>query len=149
MDIYEVLKEKGITLPPAPPKGGLYSSAKEFGDKLVYISGCGCNIGDEVGVGKLGKEVTVEEGQKWARNSMLNVLSVLDANVGLDKVKGCVKILAFVASDPDFYDQPAVANGASQLLMDNFGDVPSRSAVGMVSLPGNMPIEIEAIFELK
>ena len=59
------------------------------------------------------------------------------------------KILAFVASDSDFYDQPAVANGASNLLMEVFGDVPSRSAVGMVSLPGNMPIEIEAIFELK
>lgn len=149
MNVYEVLKEKGITLPPAPPKGGLYTPAKEFGDKLVYISGCGCNIPGETGVGKLGSEMSIEEGQKWARNSMLNVLAVLDANVGLDKVKSCVKILAFVASEPTFYDQPAVANGASQLLMDVFGEVPSRSAVGMVSLPNNMPIEIEAIFELK
>ncbi|MBQ7050479.1 MAG: RidA family protein [Firmicutes bacterium] len=149
MSIYDVLKEKGIVLPPAPAKGGVYAPAKEFGDKLVYISGCGCNIGDEIGKGKLGKEMTIEEGQKWARNCMLNVLSVVDANVGLDNVKSCVKILAFVASDPDFYDQPAVANSASNLLMEVFGDVPSRSAVGMVSLPGNMPIEIEAIFELK
>lgn len=149
MNIYDVLKEKGITLPPAPPKGGLYTPAKEFGEKLVYVSGCGCNIGDEIGAGKLGKEISIEEGQKWARNAMLNVLSVVDANVGLDKVKSCVKILVFVASDPDFYKQPAVANGASQLLMDVFGDVPSRSAVGMVSLPDNLPIEIEAIFELK
>ena len=86
MNIYDVLKEKGITLPPAPPKGGVYSPAKEFGNNLVYISGCGCNIGDEIGKGKLGKEMTIEEGQKWARNCMLNVLSVVDANVGLDNV---------------------------------------------------------------
>lgn len=147
--IYDVLKEKGITLPPAPPKGGLYTPVKEFGEKLIYVSGCGCNIGDEIGCGKLGKDMTVEEGQKWARNAMLNVLSVVDANVGLDNIKSCVKMLAFVASDPDFYQQPAVANGASELLMEVFGEVPSRSAVGMVCLPDNLPIEIEMIFELK
>ena len=117
MSIYDVLKEKGIVLPPAPPKGGLYTQAMEFGDKLVYISGCGSNLEDDI--------------------------------VGLENVKKCVKILVFVSSDPDFYDQPKVANGASQLLVDIFGEAPSRSAVGMVSMPGNQPVEIEAIFELK
>ena len=73
----------------------------------------------------------------------------MDANVGLDNIKQCVKILAFVGSDPDFYDQPQVANGGSQVLVDIFGVAPSRSAVGMVSLPGNQPVEIEGIFELK
>lgn len=149
MNIYDVLKEKGIVLPPAPPKGGLYTQAMEFGNKLVYISGCGSNLEGDVVAGKLGKEVSIEVGQRCARNAMLNVLSVVDANVGLENVKKCVKILVFVSSDPDFYDQPKVANGASQLLVDIFGQAPSRSAVGMVSMPGNQPVEIEAIFELK
>lgn len=148
MSIYDVLKEKGITLPPAPPKGGLYTQAMEFGDKLVYISGCGSNMEGKLCVGKCGREVSIEQGQKAARNAMLNVLSVVDANVGLDNVKNCVKILVFVSSEADFYDQPQVANGASQLLVDIFGKAPSRSAVGMVSMPGNQTVEIEAIFEL-
>lgn len=149
--IYEVLKEKGIELPPAPPKGGMYTQAVEFGKKghLVYISGCGSDIGDDKIHGKLGHELTIEQGQHCARNAMLNVLSVVDSNVGLENVRQCVKILVFVSSEADFYDQPQVANGASQVLVDIFGKAPSRSAVGMVSMPGNQPVEIEAIFELK
>lgn len=95
---------------------------------------------------------TSEQGQVFARDAMLNVLSVLKAEIGdLDLVKNCVKILVFVASADDFYDRPAVANGATKLLGELFGEeigIPSRSAVGMNMLPGNLPIEIEAIFEL-
>ncbi len=157
MSIFDVMKEKNIVLPPAPPKGGLYTQCMPFGEKLVYISGCGSDItyAPETGLpaqavkGKCGKEVSIEEGQKCAKNAVLNLLAVLDANVGLDNVKKCIKILAFVGSDPDFYDQPKVANGGSQVLVDLFGEAPSRSAVGMVSLPGNQPVEIEGIFELK
>ncbi len=157
MSIYEVMKEKNIVLPPAPPKGGLYTQAMPFGEKLVYISGCGSDIkyAEETGLpaqaikGKLGKEVSIAEGQQCARNAMLNLLAVVDANCGLENVKRFVKILAFVGSDADFYDQPAVANGGSQVLVDLFGEAPSRSAVGMVSLPGNQPVEIEALIELK
>lgn len=151
MDIYEKLKELNITLPAAPAKGGIYSPCKEFGKNLVYVSGCGPVIGDQTVVGKLGSEFTLEEGQVHARNAMLNVLAVLDANVGLNNVKGAVKILTFVASADDFCAQPAGANGGSQLLADLFGaeNVPARSAIGVNVLPGNIPVETEAIFEIK
>lgn len=87
---------------------------------------------------------TSEQGQVFARDAMLNVLSVLKAEIGdLDRIKNCVKILAFVASADDFYDQPAVANGATKLLGELFGE-----EIGMNVLPGNLPIEIEVIFEL-
>ena len=89
---------------------------------------------------------------EWARNSMLNVLAVLEAQVGdLNKVKKAVKILVFVASDDEFTEQPMVANGASALLGELFGteNLPSRSAIGVNVLPGNIPVEIEAIFELE
>ena len=83
---------------------------------------------------------TSEQGQVFARDAMLNVLSVLKTEIGdLDRVKSCVKILVFVASADDFYDQPAVANGATKLLGEE---------IGMNVLPGNLPIEIEVIFEL-
>lgn len=152
MDVYEVMKDKGIVLPKAPPRGGAYASAKRFAQTLVYISGCGPAIDAPV-AGKLGRDVTVEEGIAHARACMLNVLAVLEAEIGdLNRVKSAVKILCFVASADDFYQQPAVANGASGLLAEIFGEeagLPSRSAVGMNVLPGNIPVEVEALFELK
>ena len=151
MNIEEKLTELGLTLPPPPPRGGLYKSCKQFGTNLAYVSGCGCSIEAPV-AGKLGVDFTLEEGQEHAKNCMLNVLSVLKAEIGdLDRVKSCVKILVFVASANDFYSQPAVANGATKLLGDLFGEeigIPSRSAIGVNVLPGNLPVEIEAMFEL-
>lgn len=151
--IEKKLEELGLSLPPPPTKGGAYVSAKRFAGNLVYISGCGTY--DEEGVvpaGKLGTDFTTEQGYLFAQNSMLNVLSVLKAEIGdLDKVKSAVKVLCFVASAPDFYQQPQVANGGTELLMKAFGEeigTPTRSAVGMVSLPGNLPVETEAIFEI-
>ncbi len=147
------LKELGITLPEPPAKGGLYSPAKTFAGNLVYISGCGHIIDGSEKSGKLGKEISLEEGQLYARNSMLNILAVLKREIGdLDRVKSAVKVTCFVASDADFYSQPQVANGGTGLLMDIFGaeiGIPTRSAVGMASLPGNMPVETEAIFEIE
>ena len=151
MHIEKKLEALGLTLPPPPPRGGLYKSCKLFGTNLAYVSGCGCSITSPV-AGKLGIDFTLEEGQEHAKNAMLNVLSVLKAEIGdLDRVKSCVKILVFFASADDFYDQPAVANGATKLLGELFGEeigIPSRSAVGMNVLPGNLPVEIEAMFEL-
>ena len=145
------MKELGITLPKAPAKGGVYAPVKEFGEGLVYVSGCGPNITEPI-KGKLGKDFTIEQGQVFARNCMLNVLAVLEANIGdLGKVKNCVKILTLVASADDFYDQPAVANGGSQLLIDLFGPeigTPSRSAIGVNVLPFNFPVETEALFQI-
>lgn len=150
MDIYERMQALSITLPDPPAKGGLYTPAKRFSETLVYISGCGPSTGTPI-VGRLGETYTLEEGQAFARSCMLNVLSVLQAHVGdLRRVKSAVKILTFVASADSFTQQPAVANGGSQLLLDLFGEegLPARSAIGVNVLPGNMPVETEALFEL-
>ncbi len=153
VDIEKNMLEKGITIPAAPAKGGLYRPCREFGDNLAFVSGCGCSMNGVPVAGKLGIDFTVEEGQAHARNSMLNVLAALQAQIGdLARVKKVVKILVFVASADDFYQQPQVANGASQLLVDVFGEkagLPTRSAIGVNVLPGNLPVEIEAIFELR
>lgn len=152
MCVYENLKKLGLELPTAPPKGGIYVPAKEFSGNLVYISGCGPALNGNKIVGKLGEDFTTEQGYEYAKNCALNILAVLEAKIGdLNKVKSVVKILALVACANDFYEHPQVANGASQLLMDVFGEeigTPSRSAIGTNALPGNMPVEIEAIFEL-
>lgn len=151
--IEDKLKELGLTLPQPPAKGGLYTPAKRFGGNLVYISGCGPSTDGTPIVGKLGEGVTEEQGYAYARGSMLNVLAVLKREIGdLDKVKDCVKVTCFVASAPDFYNQPQVANGGTQLLIDLFGQekgAPTRSAIGMAVLPGNMPVETEAIFAVE
>ena len=150
MDVYEKLAQLGLELPPAPAKGGVYSPCKRFGKNLVYISGCGPAIDGKSTLGKLGAEISIEEGQRCARDCMLNVLAVLQAETGdLNRVKQPVKILTFVAGTDSFYSQPQVANGGSELLQALFGDVPSRSAIGVNALPGNIPVETEALFELK
>lgn len=152
MDIYAKLKEMNLKIPSAPPKGGVYSPCQEFGENLVYISGCGPVLGGCAIAGKLGNDFTTEEGKEFTRNAMLNVLAVLEAQIGdLNKVKRAVKILTFVASADTFYEQPMVANGGSELLAELFdqNNVPARSAIGVNVLPGNIPVETEAIFEIE
>ena len=146
MDVYERLKELGIELPPAPPPGGLYSPIKLFGSNLVYTSGVGPTdpTGGAVYSGKVGTDLTLEEGQAAARLATINLLSVLHNHLGdLNRIKQIVKQLGFVA---------AVMNGSTQLLMDVFGDPagrPARSAIATNVLPGNIPVEIELLIELK
>ena len=151
--IEEKLREMGLTLPEPPAKGGMYAPAKRFGGSLVYISGCGPSTDGSAITGKLGEDVTTEQGYAYARGCMLNVLAVLKREIGdLDKVKSAVKVTCFVASAPDFYEQPQVANGGTQLLVDLFGQeagAPSPSAIGVSVLPGNMPVETEALFEVE
>ena len=138
MQIEKKLEELGLQLPPPPPRGGLYKSCKPFGANLAYVSGCGCVIDAPV-EGKLGVDFTLEEGQRYARDAMLNVLSVLKAEIGdLDRVKSCVKILVFVASANDFYSQPAVANGAS-LPFQQPGPVPPPAQPYRRHVPPNAP----------
>ncbi len=156
MDVYEVMKEKGIVLPPPPAKGGVYTPVQRFGegDKLLYCSGCGCDVGNGDNVtGKLGKDLSLEEGQHAAYNCMLNLLSNLNAEIGdLNQIKRFVKVLAFVNSTDDFVQQPQVVNGASNLLKDIFGEeigVPARTAMGTNATPGNIACEIELLAELK
>ena len=151
MDVYDRMKELGITLPKAPSKGGVYAQVKKFGQGLVYVSGCGPAITEPI-KGKLGKDFSISQGQEFARNCMLNILAVLEANIGsLRQIKNCVKILTLVSSADDFFDQPAVANGGSQLLVDLFGPeigAPARSAIGVNALPSNIPVETEGLFEI-
>ena len=154
MDVYENMKKLGITLPEAPEKKGLYTLAREFSDRLVYSSGCGPDLG---GVafkkGKVGAEVSLEEGREAARNCMLNILTAAQTQVGdLNRIKSFVKLLVYVSSSTDFLDQPKVADGASQLLIDLFGPeagTAARAAGGVAVLPGDIPVEVEALYELK
>lgn len=154
MSIESKMKELGIILPNVPDVAGLYSYYRTFGDKLVYISGCGPAInGVNTFVGKVGREINLEQGQEAARNCILNALAIIKANLGdLSQIKSFVKLLGFVACSDDFYDQPKVMNGASKLLSDIFGEqigLSARSAIGTNVLPGNISVEIELIIELK
>ena len=154
MDVYENLKEQGITLLDPAPKGGIYSSVRQFGANMVYVSGTAANNAvQETITGKLGDTVSIEEGQEVAKRCMVNILSNLHAALGdLNKIKSFVKILGFVACTNDFGEQPQVINGASQLLFDVFGEevgLPASSAIGVNALPWNIPVEIELLLELK
>ena len=148
------LAKYGLSMPEPPARGGIYEPAREFGDKLFYLSGCGPVFnGEKKFTGKLGAEYTIEQGQEAARYCILNCLANLKAKIGdLDRVKSFVKMICFVAGTDTFYDQPAVANGGSQLLIDIFGEERgrcARSAVGMNALPGNIPVEIELLVEVQ
>ncbi|MDR1637308.1 MAG: RidA family protein [Treponema sp.] len=153
-NLENTLKKYGLIMPDPPAKGGIYEPVKEFGDAFYYLSGCGPVFnGRQRFTGKLGAEFTVEQGQEAARYCILNLLANLKAKItDLDRVKRIVKMLCFVAGTDTFYDQPLVANGGSQLLVDIFGEERgccSRSAVGMNALPGNIPVEIELLVELE
>lgn len=153
-NVYEKLAEKGITLPAPPPKGGVYTPVQEFGANLLYCSGCGPDLGNgNTVVGKLGRELAVEDGQKAAYNCVLNLLANLHEKTGdLNRIKRFVKVLAFVNGTDDFCQQPQVVNGGSNLLVELFGEeigCPARSAIGTNSLPGGIACEIEVLVELK
>ncbi|MDR7810922.1 RidA family protein [Lacrimispora sp.] len=153
-DVYEILKEKGVTLPQPPAKGGVYTPVQEFGEKFLYCSGCGPDLGDGNNItGKLGKDLNLEEGQKAAYNCMLNLLANLNEKTGdLNRIKRFVKVLAFVNSTDEFGMQPQVVNGGSNFISEIFGKeagLPARSAIGVNTLPGGIACEIEVLVELK
>ena len=141
------LEELGLALPVLRPSSGNYISCVRTGN-LLFTSGQGT---DEYR-GQLGKDVSIETGYEAARQCMLNLLSVVKHEIGdLNKVKRIVKILGFVNSTPDFIDQPKVMNGASDLLVEIFGDrgKHGRSAVGMAQLPHNNAVEVEMVLEVE
>jgi hypothetical protein len=152
IDLEGALKKYDLSMPEPPARGGIYEPVKEFGGNLHYLSGCGPVFnGEQRFKGKLGVEYAVEQGQEAARYCVLNLLANLQAKIGdLGKVKRIVKMLCFIAGSDTFYDQPQVANGGSQFLVDIFGEEAgccARSAVGMNALPGNIPVEIELLVE--
>lgn len=147
------LAELGITLPDAPPPVASYVPFVRTGN-LLYLAGLGpADRPDGTSPrGRLGQDLTVEEGYEAARLTGINLLARLRGAVGdLDRVRQIVKLLSMVNSTPEFRDQPAVANGCSDLLVEVFGDRGrhARSAVGMASLPNNIPVEIEMIVEIE
>lgn len=142
----EKLKELNIELPEPTKPVANYVKAVRTGN-LLYLSGHGSSI-----KGKLGKDLTIEEGKEAARQTAIALLATTKAYLGdLSKVKRIVKVLGMVNSDPEFYDQPAVINGFSDLMVEVFGEKGkhARSAVGMVSLPSNIAVEIEMIVEVE
>ncbi|MBI3821281.1 MAG: RidA family protein [Planctomycetes bacterium] len=147
------LQELGITLPPAPKPVAKYKPAVQVGN-LLYVSGHGpAKIGDpKLQAGKLGGTITLEQGKECAKLVGINILATVKATLGsLDKVKRLVKTLGMVNAVPDYKDHPQVINGFSEFMAQVFGDdagVGSRSAVGMGSLPGDIPVEIECMFEV-
>ena len=103
MNVYENLKKLGLELPCPPAKGGLYTPCKKFAGRYFYISGCGPQINGHSYIGKVGKDVSLDDGVLAARDCMLNVLAVLQSEIGdLNKVSNVVKLLTYVSSDPDF-----------------------------------------------
>jgi enamine deaminase RidA (YjgF/YER057c/UK114 family) len=147
------LRELGIEIPePAPPVAN-YVGAVRVGE-LLFVSGHGpYENGEYVYLGKLGRDLDVEAGQRAARITMINLLASVRAELGsLDRVERVVKLLCMVNSAPDFGDQPKVANGASDLLVEIFGEERgrhARSAVGMGALPMQISVEIEGIFQVR
>jgi enamine deaminase RidA (YjgF/YER057c/UK114 family) len=146
------LEALGIELPvPMPPPGITFKLAVQTGN-LLYLSGGGPQNPDGSFVtGKLGRDLTTEEGYDAARLTAINQLGVLKATLGdFSRVKRIVKLFGMVDATADFREHPAVINGASDLLVDVFGDCGrhARSAVGMGSLPFGIPVEIEMIVEI-
>jgi enamine deaminase RidA (YjgF/YER057c/UK114 family) len=150
--VEERLKEKGLELPPKPTPMAQYVSAVRTGS-LVFVAGHGPHKDGQLTYkGKLGQDVDVESGYEAARLVALNMLASLTAEIGdLDRVKRVVKLLGMVNCVPDFGHQPEVINGASDLLVDIFGERGrhARSAVGMASLPRGISVEIEMIVEVE
>jgi enamine deaminase RidA (YjgF/YER057c/UK114 family) len=145
------LTELGITLPSAPAPAGLYVPAVRTGN-LLYISGqVPLRDGQPMARGKCGAGLTAEAAAPLARQCALQALAIVKAELGsLDRVTRVVRVGGFVASAPGFTQQPQVINGASQLLIDIFGDAGkhARAAVGMAELPLGVPVEVEFLFEV-
>ncbi len=146
------LAQLGVTLPDSPSPIANYVPAVRTGN-LLFLSGVGpaAKPDGKVPAGKVGSDLTVEEGYEAARLVGINLLARLKAELGdLDRVARVVKLLSMVNSAPGFTQPPAVANGCSDLLVEVFGEKGrhARSAVGMAALPNDIPVEIEMIVEV-
>ena len=149
----ERLHALGLEIPPVPPTIANYVGAVQVGT-LLFVAGHGpFKDGKPTFIGKLGRELDVEQGKESAQLVALNMLATIKDFIGeLDRVEKVVKLLVLVNSDPEFGEQPQVANGASDLFTEIFGEERgkhARSAIGMGALPFGISVEIEGIFELE
>ena len=146
------LKELGLSLPEIPPAAGAYVPAVQSGN-LIFCSGQGpYKNGAFAYIGKVGDNLSLEDGYQAARIAVLNCLAEICSLIGsLNKIKRVVQIRGFVNSAPEFHDQPKVVNGASELVLDIFGNAGkhARSALGTSNLPMNIPVEIEMVVEIE
>lgn len=147
------IQELHLTLPPAPKPVAVYKTAVKVGN-MLYVSGHGPLKADKsLILGRVGQDLTLEQGKDAARQVGLAVLSTIRDVLGsLDKVKRIVKTLGWVNCTTDFTDQPKVINGFSELMKDVFGDeagIGARSAVSAHTLPGGIAVEVECIFEVE
>ena len=152
MNAEQRVTDLGIDLPPPPKAAGNYVPGVQVGN-LLFLSGCGPQRADgSYVVGKAGAELSVEQAYAAARVAGLAMLARIRLVTGsLDRVARVVKVLGMVNAAPDFKEQPKVINGFSDLMVEVFGEPGkgARSAVGMGSLPGNIAVEIEAIFQVR
>jgi len=151
VDAYGKLAELGLTLPTVVPPVAAYVPAVQSGN-YVYVSGQLPMVDGKLPLtGKVGAEVTEEQGAELARTCALNALAAIEALVGLGRIVKIVKVTGFVASAPGFTGQPAVINGASNLFGDVLGEQGrhARSAVGVAELPLGAPVEVEIIAEVQ
>ena len=152
MSFEEKIKELKIVLPEAKAPVGSYIAAKKVGN-LLFISGqISINSNGELIKGKIGKDLSLEDGYNAAKNCGLSIISQLKkaCDNDLSKVKSCIKLTGFVNSTDDFIDQPKIINGASDLIASVFGKagMHTRAAVSTNSLPLGVAVEVDAIFEL-
>ena len=155
MNMYDAdtqLKQSGLLLPPAPEPKGLYKPCLIAGNYL-YLSGhLPLQDDNTLITGRIGKDLNKEEGKLAARQAGLAMLSTIKANLGsLNRIKRVIKILGMVSCVAEFEQHPYIINGCSELFAEVWGldnGVGTRSAVGVASLPSNIPVEIEAVFEL-
>jgi len=151
MDPEAKLRELGLELPAPPKPFAAYRTVVRSGD-LLFVSGMGPVRDGKVAVqGQVGKELSVAQGQEAARLTMLVTLAAVQEHLGsLAKVRRVVKCTVYVNAPAGFTEHPAVANGATELLRSLWGEegLPARAAVGVASLPMNIPVEIESIFEV-
>lgn len=150
--IEQKIKELGLVLPPAPKPAGLYKPVLIVGN-LAYVSGHGPLKPDGTLIlGRVGADLSLEQGQAAAKQTALAILATLQANLGsLDRIVRLVKILGLVRCTDDFGQSPLVINGCSQVFVDLWGSdagIGVRSALGTNALPGGMAVEVEAIFEI-
>tara|TARA_Y100001933_G_scaffold33495_1_gene28390 strand:+ start:1334 stop:1789 length:456 start_codon:yes stop_codon:yes gene_type:complete len=150
MSIHDRLRARGIALPHAAAPVASYQPVVVDGH-TAFVSGQLPFVDGELVIGKLGEGVTLEQGQQAARACGLMILAQLEAAGLIERVAHFVKLGGFVACTPDFYDQPKVINGASDLMYEVFGDPGkhARSAVGVPALPLNAAVEADAIVALK